>query len=184
MRRRRSRPPSTGRSSFPARGLPIRDTGSPGCRPSGYLGGAAAGGSTTRSPTEAPCRPVASRQHDRRHSNSNPPNNFGLVSPKTHQATQSVMRRNSRAASRSPCAHEGRSKSTFATFGPGRARPEIQKSHPFFQPISSPNTEKQRLTRSATDTPRKDFWTVFPGPLRSMARSKFPRERGWPELDA
>jgi hypothetical protein len=70
-----------------ARRWPARSTGSPGCRPSGFLGGAAAGGSTTRSPNEAPCRPVASRQHDRRHSNSNTPNNFGLVSPKTHQAT-------------------------------------------------------------------------------------------------
>ena len=55
-----------------------------------YLGGAAARGSTTSSPSrEPPVAPVASRQHDKRRPNSNPPNNFGPVSPKTHQATPS-----------------------------------------------------------------------------------------------
>ena len=34
--------------------------------------------------------PVASRQHDRRRPNSKPNNNFGFVSPKTHQATPST----------------------------------------------------------------------------------------------
>ena len=39
---------------------------------------------------------VASRQHDKRRPNSNPPNNFGLVSPKTHQATQHDTRQRRR----------------------------------------------------------------------------------------
>ncbi|QDT76234.1 hypothetical protein I41_54840 [Lacipirellula limnantheis] len=36
---------------------------------------------------EPPCRPCRLQQRDRRHPNLNPPNNFGLLSPKTHQAT-------------------------------------------------------------------------------------------------
>ena len=98
--------------------------------------------------------PVASRQHDRRRLNSNPPNNFGLLSPKTHQATPRDKRQ--RASQKGAI--------NFWTFGPGRARPEIQKSQPFFQPISSPNTAKQRLKRAATGGMRKDFWPAFMGP--------------------
>jgi hypothetical protein len=170
VRRRRSRPPSTGRSSFPARGLPVRHTGSPGCRPSGYLGGAAAGGSTTRSPTEAPCRPVASRQHDRRRPNSNPPNNFGLLSPKTHQATPSDTRQPASTVS-GTCWHWRRPtaiKHPRATWFPPRPR-----HHPH---------QAQRLSIESTHSmSAKNYWQTLAdtAELADMARleTKPPRRR-------
>jgi hypothetical protein len=45
--------------------------------------------------------PVVSRQHDTRRPNSNPPNNFSLLSPKTHQTTPDDRRQ--RLASSSVC---------------------------------------------------------------------------------
>jgi hypothetical protein len=76
------------------------------------------------------------------------------------------------SASRS--ATEGQA--TFATFGPGRARPEIQKSLPISQPISSQNLEKQRSKRAATSRPRKHFWTAFMGPPGAHANPKVQKE--------
>ena len=46
-------------------------------------------------------KPVARQQHDKRRPNSKPPNNFGLLSPKTHLATPSDTRQ--RLASSSVC---------------------------------------------------------------------------------
>jgi hypothetical protein len=63
----------------------------------------------------------------------------------------------------------------FWTFGPGRARPEIQKCPPFFHPISSQNIEKQRLKRAATGGKRKDFWIALMGPPRRAPQSKSPK---------
>ena len=97
MRRHRSRPPSTGRSSFPARGLPVRDTGSPGCRPSGYLGGAAAGGSTATSPIQDTLSLLSPRDNT---TGDTPtptrPTTSAWCRQKTHQATQSVTRQHHR----------------------------------------------------------------------------------------
>ena len=60
----------------------------------------------------------------------------------------------------------------YWTFGPGRASPEIQKSLPFFLPISSKNIEKQRLKRASTGVRRNDFWTAFLGPPGAHANPK------------
>jgi hypothetical protein len=51
----------------------------------------------------APCRPVASRQHDKRRPNSNPLNNFNRVSPKTHQATPRDTRHKNDRPAAGPC---------------------------------------------------------------------------------
>jgi hypothetical protein len=118
-------------------------------------------------------KPVARQQHDRRRPNSDPPNEFSLLSPKTHQATHDTIRA---GASRSPCAPDG-VPINFWTFGPGRLRPEIQKSDLFFQPISSKHLEKQRLKRAATGGKRKDFWTALIGPPRRARQSKSPKRK-------
>ena len=60
----------------------------------------------------------------------------------------------------------------FWTFGPGRASPEIQKSLPFFLPISSKNIEKETLTRASTGVTRNDFWTALLGPPGAHANPK------------
>ena len=64
----------------------------------------------------------------------------------------------------------------FWTFGSGLARPETQKSPPFFQPISSQHSEKQRLKRAAIGGERKDFWTTFMGPPGAHANPKVQKE--------
>jgi hypothetical protein len=65
----------------------------------------------------------------------------------------------------------------FWTFGRGRASPEIQKSSPFFKPISSENIEKQRLKRAAISVRRKDFWTALLGPPGAHANPKVQKGR-------
>ena len=49
------------------------------------------------------CRPVASQQHNKRRLNSKPPNNFGLLSPKTHEATPSDTRQRKDRPAAGPC---------------------------------------------------------------------------------
>ena len=64
----------------------------------------------------------------------------------------------------------------FWTFGPERARPEIQKSLSIFQQFSSQNLEKQRIKRAATSRRRRDFWTAFMGPPGAQVSPKVKKK--------
>lgn len=107
MRRRRNRPPSTGRSSFPARGLSARDTAATSRRLNHGLAAKVAmvgGVSDKADGWPAQSLAVVARNRRRRrlpqariHLNSNCPNDYRLLSPKTRLATLSDRRRRAKS---------------------------------------------------------------------------------------
>ena len=104
LRHRCAHASSAGRSPRCASRPSSNNMGSPGCRPQRLPGRRSRKRLHHNEPNpKHPVAPVASRQHVRRRPNSNPPNNFGLLSPKTRQATPRDTRQHASKVSGAFC---------------------------------------------------------------------------------
>ena len=121
--------------------------------------------------------PVASRQHDRRHPNSNPPNNFGPLSPKTHQATPRDTRQ--RLASSSVCGRRLRRRCRsprHAAADPSSRFGVRDPSHRFPDKRTEDALSPCRVPQSAAGVTR----TLCPASLYAFCRQKRVRRQRAP----